>query len=287
MVLVQVLLNGVLLGGIYACIGAGFSLVWGVLNIISILHGSLIVLGGYGAWLAHRHLDLHPFAALLPLALAGFAAGALLQRLVIARVMAAKVLLTLTLTFGLNLLLNNLMVYAFSADFRKVVLPPQPPWQLGPWSLPADRVASMAVALAVVAGVHALLTRTMLGRAIVAVRMDPEAATLMGVDVPRVHALTFGLATALALAAGAILSPVFPISPTAADIYLGKAFIVCVLGGLGSLPGVLAGGVLLGVVESLGAFWLGPDHALTLSFALLLIFLVLRPQGLLGRKGFE
>lgn len=287
MALVQVLLNGLLLGGIYACIGAGFSMVWGVVNIINILHGSFIVLGAYGAFFAHRYLGLHPFIAMLPLALAGYALGTLLQQHLIRHVMAAKVLVTLTLTFGLNLLLNNLMIYAFSADFRKVVLPNQEPLQLAAFTLPMDRVLSMVAAAGVVLATHLLVTRTMLGRSIVAVRMDAQAATLMGVNVDRTFAITFGLGTALALVAGAILSPIFPISPTVADAYLSKAFIVCVLGGLGSLPGVLLGGIVLGLVESLGGYFLGPDHSLTLSFALLLVFLLLRPQGLLGKKGFE
>lgn len=287
MALIQVLLNGVLLGGIYACIGAGFSMVWGVVNIINILHGSFIVLGAYGAFFAHQLLGVHPFAALLPLALLGYALGAVLQHALIRHVMASKVLVTLTLTFGLNLLLNNLMIYAFSADFRKVVLPGQLPLQFAGLSVPMDRLLSMVAAAGVVLFTHVLVTRTMLGRSIIAVRMDPQAAMLMGVNVPRTFAMTFGLGTALAVAAGAILSPIFPISPTAADLYLGKAFIVCVLGGLGSLPGVLAGGVVLGLTESLGAYFLGPDHSLTLSFALLLAFLLLRTQGLMGKKGFE
>lgn len=287
MVLAQVLLNGLLLGGIYACIGAGFSMVWGVVNIINILHGSFIVLGAYGAFFAHRYLGVHPFLAMLPLAVLGFLAGAALQQYLIRHVMAAKVLVTLTLTFGLNLLLNNAMIYAFSADFRKVVLPNQDPLAFAGLTLPMDRLLSMAAAAGVVALTHLLVTRTMLGRSIVAVRMDPQAATLMGVNVDRTFAITFGMGTALALVAGAILSPIFPISPTAADSYLSKAFIVCVLGGLGSLPGVLLGGVVLGLTESLGAYFLGPDHSLTLSFALLLLFLLLRPQGLMGKKGFE
>jgi branched-chain amino acid transport system permease protein len=285
--LAQIFLNGLLLGGIYACIGAGFSMVWGVVNIINILHGSFIVLGAYGAFFAYRYLGVHPFLAILPLALVGYLAGAFLQQYLIRHVMGAKVLVTLTLTFGLNLLLNNAMTFAFSADFRKVVLPNQDPLAFAGLTLPIDRLLSMIAAIGVVVLTHLLVTRTMLGRSIIAVRMDPQAATLMGVNVDRTFAITFGIGTALAFVAGAILSPIFPISPTAADSYLSKAFIVCVLGGLGSLPGVLLGGVVLGLTESFGAYFLGPDHSLTLSFALLLVFLLLRPQGLLGKKGFE
>jgi len=162
MALAQVLLNGLLLGGIYACIGAGFSIVWGVVNIINILHGSFIVLGAYGAFFAHQHLGLHPFMAMLPLAGLGYLLGQGLQRHLIRHVMAAKVLVTLTLTFGLNLLLNNLMIYAFSADFRKVVLPNQEPLVLAGLTLPMDRLLSMLAAAGVVLATHLLVTRTML-----------------------------------------------------------------------------------------------------------------------------
>jgi branched-chain amino acid transport system permease protein len=124
------------------------------------------------------------------------------------------------------------------------------------------------------------------GRAIVAVRMDRYAATLMGVDPTVIFALTFGIGAALAGAAGALLSPIFPISPLAATSYLGKAFVTCVLGGLGSVSGVLVGGLLLGVLESFGAIFFGPEHALTLSFSVLIVFLLFRPSGLMGKRGF-
>jgi branched-chain amino acid transport system permease protein len=117
--------------------------------------------------------------------------------------------------------------------------------------------------------------------------MDRDAAALMGVNVVRTYALTFAIGAGLAGAAGAILSMIFPISPTTSSVYLGKAFIVCVLGGLGSVPGVLVGGIVLGLVESIGAVLLGPDHALTIAFLLLIVLLLVRPQGIMGRKGYQ
>jgi branched-chain amino acid transport system permease protein len=117
--------------------------------------------------------------------------------------------------------------------------------------------------------------------------MDREAAALMGVDVSRVNAVTFGIGALMAGAAGALLSIVYPISPLNSSLFLGKAFVVCVLGGLGSVPGALIGGLVLGIVESFGSFWFGPEHAVTISFALLLILLFVRPSGLLGKRGYE
>ncbi|MFZ0767509.1 MAG: branched-chain amino acid ABC transporter permease, partial [Bradyrhizobium sp.] len=144
-----------------------------------------------------------------------------------------------------------------------------------------------AVGLALVGGLWLLLRFTQLGRAIVAVRMDRDAAALMGIDVKWTYAIAFGLGTFMAGSAGSLLAAIFPISPVSSSGYLGKAFVICVLGGLGSIPGVVAGGFMLGVVESFGALAFGPENALTISFLLLLVLLVARPTGLFGRKGFN
>ncbi len=289
----QVLVNGLLLGGLYACIAAGFSLVWGVLNVINMLHGSFVVLGAYLAFFAYTGLGIHPYAFAPLGALVLFAGGYVIQRTIINRVIDAPVLVTMTATFGLTLLLDNIMLVAFKADFRKVNL--QPP--LGVLDLskiipgfdvivPVDRLASMAFALLAILLLYFLLRRTATGRAIVAVRMDRYAATLMGVDPVTIFALTFALGAGLAGAAGALLSPIFPISPVAGTAYLGRAFVTCVLGGLGSVSGALIGGLALGVLESFGAVFLGPEYSLTISFFALIVFLLFRPNGIMGKRGF-
>lgn len=288
MLITQVIANGLVLGGLYGCIAAGFSLVWGVLNIINILHGSFILLGAYLAFFAHQMFGLHPFLAIVPAGILLFAFGFALQSTVINRVINATVLVTLTLTFGLNLMLDNAMIVAFNADFRKVTIEgARSSYEVFGAALPADRVAGMGLAILIVIALFLLLKHTRLGRAIVAVRMDRDAAALMGVNVIQVYALTFAIGAALAGMAGAILSTIFPISPTTSSLYLGKSFIVCVLGGLGSVPGVLVGGIALGLVESIGAVVLGPDHALTIAFLLLIVLLLVRPQGIMGRKGYQ
>jgi branched-chain amino acid transport system permease protein len=153
--------------------------------------------------------------------------------------------------------------------------------------LPGDRVAAMALALLLTILLWRLLRDSRIGRAIVAVRMDREAAALMGVDVKRINAITFGIGALMAGAAGALLSIIFPISPLNSATFLGKAFVVCVLGGLGSVPGAIIGGIVLGIVESFGSYWFGPEHAVTISFAILLVLLFARPRGLVGRRGYE
>ena len=288
MIYLQILANGLVLGGLYACIAVGFSLVWGVLNVINILHGTFIVLGSYVAFFAYQYVGIHPF---LSVALAGavlYVVGYLVQKTMVNRVIAAPVLITLTLTFGLDLVLNNAMLVAFTADYRKINLAnPLGSFELGPIFLPGDRVAAMALALILTLLLYWLLRDTRIGRAIVAVRMDREAAALMGVNVKNVSAVTFGIGALMAGAAGALLSIIYPISPLNSSLFLGKAFVVCVVGGLGSVPGALIGGLALGIVESFGSFWFGPEHAVTISFAVLLVLLFVRPSGLLGRKGYE
>jgi branched-chain amino acid transport system permease protein len=288
MIYLQVLANGLVLGGLYACIAVGFSLVWGVLNVINILHGSFVVLGAYIAYFGYVHVGIHPFLSVLVAGVALYVLGHATQAALINRVLAAPVLITLTLTFGLDLLLNNAMLLAFTADYRKVNLAtPLPPLELGPIVLPGDRVAAMVLAVLLTLLLYRMLRDSRIGRAIVAVRMDREAAALMGVEVNRISAITFGVGALMAGAAGALLSIVYPISPLNSSLYLGKAFVVCVLGGLGSVPGALVGGIVLGVIESFGAFWFGPEHAMTLSFVVLLVLLFVRPSGILGKRGYE
>ncbi|MBR1218894.1 branched-chain amino acid ABC transporter permease [Bradyrhizobium sp. U87765 SZCCT0131] len=288
MLWIQVLVNGLALGGLYACIAAGFSLVWGVLNIINILHGSLIVLGGYLAFFAHQYWGVSPFVFAPVAGLVTFALGYVLQRIAINPVMGRPVLITLVLTFGLNLFLDNAMLAAFKADYRKINLQPPPGiLEFGSIILPVDRVYATAVGLLLVGALWLVLRFTQLGRAIIAVRMDRDAAALMGINVRSTYALAFALGTFMAGSAGALLAAIFPVSPVSSGGYLGKAFVICVLGGLGSMPGVVVGGFALGVIESFGALALGPENALTISFLLLIVLLIVRPTGLLGRRGFN
>ena len=288
MLAAQVLINALVLGCLYACIAIGFSLVWGVLNVINLIHGSFIVLGAYLAFGLYQWLAIPPWYAWVVAAPLFFIVGYGLQRLLLNRVITAPVLVTLTLTFGLDLILNNAMIYAFKADYRKLTL--RPP--LGSLSLfgvvvPVDRLIATGLALALTGVLYWLLRRSRVGRAIVAVRLDRDAAVLMGVNVKSIYATAFGLGAALAGCAGVLMALIFPISALTSSSYLGKAFVVCVLGGLGSVSGALAGGLLLALVEGIGSATIGPSHATTLSFALLIVFLIVRPQGLLGRKGFE
>lgn len=282
----QLLANGLMLGALYACLAVGFSLVWGVLNIINMLHGSFIILGGYVTYFAWHAWGVHPLV-MLPFVAAGmFVLGFAIQRIVINRVVSAPVLTTLTLTFGLDMILYNLMTYWFTATPRRVTLD-LGAITLGPVTLPVDRLFGTGLALALTLLLYLVMRGSSIGRAIVAVRMDRSAAELMGIRTDRIYAITFGIGALMAGAAGVVFSSVFPITTNVSGMYLGKAFVVCVVGGLGSVPGALVGGIVLGIVESLAGHWFGPQQAITAGFVLMLVLLLTRPTGLMGVRGYE
>jgi branched-chain amino acid transport system permease protein len=286
MAYLQTLINGIVLGALYACLAVGFSLVWGVLNIVNMLHGSLIVLGGYITFFAWFSYGIHPFVALPAVALLLYLLGYVLQRLVINRVVDQPVLTTLTLTFGLDLILYNFMTVYYTATPRRITLD-LGTLDIGGIVVPVDRVLGMALALALTGLLYVVLRRSRIGRAIVAVRMDSAAAALMGIRVDRVYAITFGIGALMAGITGAIFAIVYPVTTNLAGPYLGKAFVICVIGGLGSVPGALVGGIVLGIVESFAGQFFGPQHALTVGFVLMLVLLVVKPTGLTGIKGYE
>ncbi len=282
----QTLVNGIVLGALYACLAVGFSLVWGVLNIVNMLHGSFIVLGGYITFFAWASYGIHPLVALPATALTLYLLGYALQLVVINRVVSAPVLTTMTLTFGLDLILYNFMTVYYTATPRRVTLD-LGTLDLGGIVVPVDRLIGMLLALLLTGLLYLVMRRSRVGRAIVAVRMDSAAAALMGIKVERIYAITFGIGALMAGATGTIFAMVYPVTTNLTGTYLGKAFVVCVIGGLGSVPGALVGGIVLGVIESFAGQFFGPQHALTVGFVLMLVLLVVKPTGLTGIKGYE
>jgi len=183
-------------------------------------------------------------------------------------------------------ILYNFMNVAFTATPRRVTL------DLGSFELagifmPFDRLGAMILAFALTGLLYWVMRTSRVGRAIVAVRMDRDAAALMGIRVAQIYAITFGIGALMAGATGAVFAVVFSVSTNISGLFIGKAFVVCIIGGLGSVPGALVGGLALGVIESFGGHWLGPQHSITVGFVLMLVLLIVRPSGLLGRKGYE
>ncbi len=282
----QILANGLMLGALYACIAVGFSLVWGVLNVINMMHGSLIILSGYLTFFAWLHLKVNPFLMLLVVSPVLFAFGYALQYGLINRVVSRPVLTTLTLTFGLDMILYNLMNVVFEATPRRIIL------DLGSLSvgdvvLPNDRLFAMFLALGLTLLLFWVMRSSRAGRAIVAVRMDRDAAALMGIPIRQVYAMTFAIGALMAGACGVLLAITFPVTTNISGLLLGKAFVVCVIGGLGSVPGALVGGLALGLIESYTGTWWGPQTAVLLGFVLMIVLLMTRPTGLLGKAGYE
>ena len=286
MAYLQLVVNGIVLGALYACLAVGFSLVWGVLNVNNMLHGSVVILGGYLTFFAWRSFGIHPALALPAVALILFGIGYLIQYLIINPIVTAPVLTTLTLTFGLDLILYNFMTVYYTATPRRVILD-FGTLDLGGIIMPVDRLFAMGLALLLTSILYAVLRGSRIGRAIVAVRMDRDAAALMGIRVDQIYAITFAIGALMAGAAGVIFAVVYPITTNLTSTFLGKAFVICVIGGLGSVQGALVGGVVLGIVESLAGQLVGPQHALTVGFALMLLLLVVKPGGLTGIKGYE
>ena len=282
----QQIILGLLLGGIYVAVALGFSLVWGILNIVNLAHGALVIVGAYITWLLFDRLHVDPFLSLPVGALALFVLGYALQRGVINRVIRAPLLFTFLLTFGINLVIVSLVLLIFTADFRSVT----PTYSgnglhLGGVTIPYIRLGGLAVALLLAGILWAILNRTRIGAAILAVGADRDAAQLVGIDLRHIYALTFAIGAAFAGVAGGIISTSQSITPTAGDPYTLQSFAVVILGGLGRVSATVVGGLAFGLIEVLGqsAPGLGSGYAGAIAFVVLVIVLVVRPRGLLGR----
>jgi len=282
--LAQVVVNGILLGGLYAVMALGLALVWGVLNIVNLAHGAFIMLGGYAAWHLYRLAGIDPFLGLPIVAVAMFALGYALQRGLLNLVVRAPMFNTLLITFGLEVVITYCAQLAFSADFRTI----NPPYAgsnvaLGAVTLPVARLLAFGVALALTIGMWLFLLHTRLGRAIRATAQNLIAARLYGVEPRHLYAVTFGLGIALAGMSGALYGTVSQINPYIGATLTAKSFAISIIGGLDNPLGVIVGGLFLGVVESLTTLYVGPTYADVTSFGILVLVLVVRPSGLLGR----
>ncbi len=283
--LVQSLVSGVLTGSLYAMIGVGLTVIFGVMRIINLAHGEMVMLGMFGAYWSWTLWRVDPFVSGLLWVPALFLAGMLAYRFLMAPVVPGGELNTLLYTAGLSLLVANLALLLWTGDYRTLNLPyaVQPLRPLG-IAVPVPLFIAFALAGLLTLGLYLFLARTDLGRAVRATSQDREAAALMGIDVDRIATVTFGLGTALAGAAGVLLVPSLYLYPTVGEILVVKCFVVVVLGGLGSIPGAIAGGVLLGLVESLGAVYVSVAYKDALGFVIFLAVLLFRPQGLFGSR---
>ena len=283
-VILQVLLDGILMGGIYASCAVGFSLIFGVLRIINIVHGEFIMLGAFTTYWLHSLFGIDPFLSLPVSFCILFVFGYLLQKFVINRVIEAPEVMSLLLTFGLSLIISNLALIAWKGDYRLV----NPSYaavnfRLSSLTIPYIRLATFIFALAAIAGLYLFLQKTDIGRAIRATAQNKDGARLQGVRPASIYAVTFGLGAGVTAIAGSLLSMSFSIFPSMGGDYLLFAFFIVVVGGLGYLPGSLAGGLLLGILQSLSTNLFGAGLTYILIFAVLYVVLIVRPGGIFGK----
>ncbi len=284
-VFLQSVLSGVLVGGVYALIGIGLTIIFGVMRIINFAHGDLLMIGMYLTWIIFTKLGWDPYVSLLVTAPLMFLFGALLQRYIVDRVLDALPQNQILLTIGLGLVMSNTAMLLFTSDYRILTTTySSSSFFLGGVSVSKPLLYSFLVTAAITAALAAFLLRTDTGQAIRATAQDREAAQLMGINVRRTSVLAFGIGTGLAAVAGALLSPTYYIFPQVGSAFTLKAFVIVVLGGMGSIVGAALGGVVIGMTESLAAVYIASGLKELVVYVLFLALLLFRPSGLMGKS---
>jgi branched-chain amino acid transport system permease protein len=280
---VQSIVSGILTGSLYAMIGVGLTVIFGVMRIINMAHGDMVMLGMYGSFLALTFLKIDPFLSIILWIPITFLIGFFIYRFLLKNIVPAGELNTLLYTAGLSLFIANFVLLIGTGDYRTIKLKyavmPLRPFGI---AVPIPLAIAFGMAILITIALYWFLVRTDTGRAIRATSQEPEAAALMGVNVDRMANITFALGTALACGAGVLLAPSLYLYPTVGEILVAKCFVIVVLGGLGSVPGAIAGGLLLGVVESLGAVYVSVAYKDAIGFVIFLLVLLFRPSGLFG-----
>lgn len=282
--LVVPVIDGILLGGIYAAFSAGFSLVFGTMRVINLAQGELVMLGGFSAYWLYRLQAIDPFYS-IPIVLGFFfLLGFGLQKLLINRIIDKEPLVSLLLTFGVSLILENLALRLWTGDYRTITTSyTGSRVVVAGITLSNMRLVGFTLALLATAGLFLFLTKTKIGKAIRATAQHPDAARLMGIRIHQIYAVTFGVGTALTGLAGILIALIFTIQPAMGGFYTLISFCVVVLGGMGYVPGALVGGLALGVIQTTSATFLG-GHWMEFSvFGTLLLILLFRPAGILGK----
>lgn len=281
--LLQGIVSGLLSGGVYAMIALGMALIFGVMRVINVAHGTLLMLGGYATYWLFALYGMNPFLSLLISFPLLFVVGLLLQRFFVSRVVGAPELSSLILTFGLSIFITNVAVMSWTSDYRSVEFLTGS-FLLGPIAISKPRLVTFGFALLITVAAFVFLNKTKTGKAIRATSQHRELAQVCGINVRRIDLITFGLASALAGAGGSLISVMYSIFPEMGRGYVFKSFLVIVLGGAGNYPGAFLGGLLLGVVEGLTSLLLTAQLSEVIAYVLLVLVLLIRPTGLLGGR---
>ncbi len=284
-ILFPAVLNGLTTGAVYALVALGLTLIYGVLHIINFAHGAALMMALYGVYFLKQSLGIDPYLAIVPMVPAMFAAGYVLQRGIVNRASHGKDENILLVTLGLAIVLENVALLAFRSDTRSIDTPYTLSMvTIGPAMLPVAKVVAFFGALAAAGVLWWIVRGTDLGRAIRAVAREKHGARLVGIDVEHVYAMSFGIGFACLGAAACFLLPAYYVNPQVGSGFVLVAFTIVVLGGMGSFAGALVGGLLIGVVESLGGLWFGESLGQIGIFGLFIAVLLFRPQGLFGAR---
>ena len=284
--LINAIVAGLLLGGFYAAVTAGVSISFGMLDIVNIAHPAFIILGSYIAYFVNIKLGVDPIVASIVALPLFYALGALVYQVyyLAFEKHGQESLRGLAFFFGLLFITEVSLILVFGVDYRYVAAAYiGPSFHIGLIDLPLRMLVPCLVSVSMFLGLQIYLSRTFIGRAIMAVSQDQLALQLMGADPVAIKRIAFGISIATASIAGALLIVIQPVEPSVGREYIGRVFAICVLGGLGSMPGTLIAAFLIGVAESLTATFYGPSWAPAVSFGFLLLTLAFRPSGLMGR----
>jgi branched-chain amino acid transport system permease protein len=281
----QALISGILIGGAYALIGIGMTIIFGVMRIINFAHGDLLMLGMYATYFLFSLLHVDPFVSIIVTFPLMFLYGGLIQKIFINRVLGALPQNQILLTIGLGLIMSNSTMLAFTSDYRILSTSySSASVTIAGISVSVPLAMSFVITVLITAALYWFLVKTDTGQAIRATAQDREAARLMGINVKRMSVIAFGLGTALAGTAGALFAPIYYIFPQVGGAFTLKAFVITVLGGMGSIVGATLGGVLIGVAESVGGVYFGSGWKEVVVYTLFLLVLLFKPSGLLGKS---
>jgi branched-chain amino acid transport system permease protein len=281
----QSLISGLLIGGVYALIGIGLTIIFGVMRVINFAHGDIMMVGMYLTYFLFTIFGVDPFISVLITIPLMFMFGGFLQKVFINRIIGTLPQNQILLTIGLGLIMSNTAMLAFTSDYKILTTSySSSSFNLFGISISQPLLISFLITCGITAALYWFLMKTDTGQAIRATAQDREAAQLMGINVKWMSILAFGLGASLAGTAGALISPTYYIFPQVGSAFTLKAFVITVLGGMGSIVGATIGGIIIGIVESMGAAYISSDWKDVLVFGIFLLVLLLKPSGLMGKS---
>ena len=279
----QQVLNGLTLGGIYSLVALGLTLVYGILHVPNFAHGALYMVGAFASWFLMSQFGMNYWLAMIGSAMAVAAVATLSERLVFHPLRNASGLHPMIAAIGLLLFLEAGAQALFGADFRRMQSPYNGIIEVAGVIAPVQRLLIVAAAFALMVVLQLFLKKTVMGSTIIAMAQNRDGASLVGIDANRVAMLTFAISGVLAAVAATLYAPINLVYPTMGNLVITKAFVIIILGGMGSVPGAIVGGLVIGFAESFGAFYISTDYKDIIAFVLLVVILSVRPQGLFSK----